>query len=69
MKLPKEEVATAMDYQEILGEAPLVILIRVVMMQILGWPSYMFFNTMGAEMYPPGTNVRAYRCVDRHISY
>lgn len=57
MKLPKEEVATAMDYEEILGEAPLFILIRLIMQQALGWPAYMFFNTMGAEMYPAGTNV------------
>ncbi|TCD68243.1 hypothetical protein EIP91_011312 [Steccherinum ochraceum] len=56
MKLPKEEVATAMDYEEILGEAPLFILIRLIMQQALGWPAYMFFNTMGAEMYPAGTN-------------
>jgi len=56
LALPEEEKATAMDYEEILGEAPLFILIRLVMMQILGWPSYLFFNTMGAEAYPPGTN-------------
>ncbi|KAH8102903.1 delta-12 fatty acid desaturase [Cristinia sonorae] len=56
MKLPQEEVAQPIDYEEILGEAPLFILLRLVAMQILGWPSYLFFNTMGAESYPPGTN-------------
>ena len=57
MKLPPKEVAARSDYEEILGEAPLFILIRLVLMQTLGWPSYLLFNTMGAEAYPPGTNV------------
>lgn len=46
-----------MDYEELLEDAPLFVLIRLVLMQLLGWPSYIFFNTMGSRAYPKGTNV------------
>lgn len=55
--LPKEEVAKAIDYEEILGEAPLVTLLRLIAMQLFGLQSYLAFNTLGAEIYPSGTNV------------
>ena len=57
LSLPKEGVATAIDYDEILGEAPLVTLLKLFVMQALGLHSYLTFNTLGAEAYPPGTSV------------
>lgn len=56
--VPEEEKATAMDYEELFGEAPLFILGRLICMQILGWPAYLVENTLGNPSYPPWTNVR-----------
>jgi hypothetical protein len=29
----------------------------MVIIQLFGWPYYLFTNVMGSPMYPPGTNV------------
>ncbi|TCD65363.1 hypothetical protein EIP91_002761 [Steccherinum ochraceum] len=44
------------DYEELLGEAPLFILGRLVLQQILGWPAYLIDNTLGSPVYPAWTN-------------
>ncbi|KAG2003676.1 delta-12-fatty acid desaturase [Coprinopsis cinerea AmutBmut pab1-1] len=54
--LPDETKATKADYEEIFEETPLWTLWRMFVMQMFGWWVYLSQNTMGAPMYPPGTN-------------
>ncbi|KAK7693167.1 hypothetical protein QCA50_002733 [Cerrena zonata] len=72
LKLPEESKATPMDYTELLEDAPLFVLIRLVFMQLLGWHSYIFYNAMGSRAYPKGTNHFSpmsplFRPKDRHL--
>lgn len=60
-KLPPQEKARAMDYEEIFEEMPLFTLGRMVLMQLLGMQAYLLRNSMGSPMYPSGTNVRQER--------
>ncbi|KAF9453348.1 delta-12 fatty acid desaturase [Macrolepiota fuliginosa MF-IS2] len=55
-KLPPQEKAREMDYEEIFEEMPLFTLGRMVLMQLLGMQSYLLRNSMGSPMYPPGAN-------------
>ncbi|KAF8067655.1 fatty acid desaturase-domain-containing protein [Lyophyllum atratum] len=54
--LPDEKKATKFDYAEVFEETPIVTLVRMLVMQGLGWWLYLAKNTMGSKMYPPGTN-------------
>jgi hypothetical protein len=57
LHLPEEHVATPADYAELLEDAPLFILYRLILMQLAGLQVYLLFNTMGSKAYPRGTNV------------
>jgi omega-6 fatty acid desaturase (delta-12 desaturase) len=54
--LPSKDKARETDYSEAFEDAPLVLLYRMVIMQLLGLQLYFAFNLLGAPMYPPGTN-------------
>ncbi|KAJ7043561.1 delta-12 fatty acid desaturase [Mycena alexandri] len=54
--LPPESVAELADYYEIFEDAPLYTLLRILIMQIFGWPLYLFTNAMGSPRHPRGTN-------------
>ena len=66
LKLPEEAKATSQDYKEILEEAPLFVLARILFMQLLGWQTYILFNVMGSRAYPKGTNVSSLLCEMSH---
>ena len=55
--LPCESSATPSDYHDMFEETPIYTLIRMVLMQLLGWQYYLLTNAMGSPMYPSGTNV------------
>ena len=55
--LPASKTARETDYHDIFEETPIYTLVRMVAMQLLGWQSYLCFNTLGSPMYPEGTNV------------
>jgi omega-6 fatty acid desaturase (delta-12 desaturase) len=55
--LPSESTATPADYHEIFEETPIYMLLRMLLMQAVGWQYYLCSNVMGSPMYPPGTNV------------
>ncbi|KAI0311930.1 fatty acid desaturase-domain-containing protein [Amylostereum chailletii] len=54
--LPPQSVASTLDYHELFEEAPLYTLLRMLLMQLIGWQTYLFCNTGGSPSYPPGTN-------------
>ncbi|KAI0694106.1 delta-12 fatty acid desaturase [Cytidiella melzeri] len=54
--LPSEDRSKTLDYQEIFDDTPLFVLGKMLLMQLLGWQSYLLQNTLGSPMYPPGTN-------------
>ncbi|KAI0027699.1 delta-12 fatty acid desaturase protein [Vararia minispora EC-137] len=56
MGLPPAKVARKADYAEIFEETPIWTLARVLIMQAFGWWLYLSQNTLGARMYPKGTN-------------
>jgi len=56
-KLPPANIAEFRDYHEILEETPLYTLVRMMIMQLLGWQIYLFMDTMGSPRHPRGTNV------------
>jgi omega-6 fatty acid desaturase (delta-12 desaturase) len=39
-------------------ETPLFTLLRLLVMQLLGWQIYLFSDSMGSPRHPKGTNVR-----------
>jgi hypothetical protein len=41
-------------------------LVRMIIMQTMGWQLYLTYNTLGSPMYPDGTNVGLSSI--RHIS-
>jgi len=55
--LPPESTATFSDYHVIFGETPIYTLLRMILMQLLGWQYYLLTNVTGSSMYPSGTNV------------
>ncbi|EPQ53468.1 hypothetical protein GLOTRDRAFT_130803 [Gloeophyllum trabeum ATCC 11539] len=55
-KLPEEKKAQPADYAEVFEETPIWTLTRMLIMQGMGWWLYLTRNTLGAKMYPPGTN-------------
>lgn len=61
--LPAQHVARLADYHEIFEDAPLYTLIRILVMQLFGWHSYIFFNVKGNPRYPSGTNVRLWHII------
>ena len=73
---PQESMKKA-DYEEIFGETPVYTLLRMAVMQLLGWQLYLTYNTLGSPMYPPGTNVSLaevfsfffYRILSHHILF
>ncbi|KAJ7281581.1 delta-12 fatty acid desaturase [Mycena rebaudengoi] len=54
--LPAEPDAHLADYHEIFEDSPIYTLLRILIMQIFGWPIYLFTNAMGSPRHPPGTN-------------
>ncbi|KAJ8473321.1 hypothetical protein ONZ45_g16338 [Pleurotus djamor] len=54
--LPPPQKAHARDYHEIFEETPIYTLLRMLLMQSLGWQYYLVANAMGSPMYPKGTN-------------
>jgi len=54
--LPAQENARKADYAEVFEETPIWTLSRVLIMQGLGWWLYLSQNTLGAKIYPAGTN-------------
>ena len=63
--LPPESKATPLDYHEIFEETPIYSLVRIIMMQLLGWQSYLLTNALGSPMYPAGTNVSFISSLER----
>lgn len=57
LKLADDKVLKRTDYQEIFEETPIFTLLRMVVMQTMGWQLYLTYNTLGSPMYPEGTNV------------
>ncbi|KAL7284144.1 hypothetical protein ACG7TL_001425 [Trametes sanguinea] len=55
-KLPPKERASTADYAEVLEETPLFTMVRLFVMQAMGWWLYLTFNMLGSKMYPKGTN-------------
>ncbi|KAI0674370.1 fatty acid desaturase-domain-containing protein [Trametes maxima] len=55
-KLPPKERATTADYAEVLEETPLFTMVRMFVMQAMGWWLYLTCNKLGSKMYPKGTN-------------
>ncbi|KAI0777743.1 fatty acid desaturase-domain-containing protein [Trametes elegans] len=55
-KLPPKERATTADYAEVLEETPLFTMVRMFVMQAMGWWLYLTYNALGSKMYPKGTN-------------
>jgi len=56
-KLPPASSAHITDYHDIFEETPIYTLVRMIIMQALGWQFYLVTNAMGSPMYPAGTNV------------
>ena len=56
--LPPATKARAIDYHDVFEETPVYTLGRMLLMQLLGWQTYLLCNTLGSPMYPAGTNVR-----------
>ncbi|KAI0635236.1 fatty acid desaturase-domain-containing protein [Trametes polyzona] len=54
--LPPKERASTADYAEVLEETPLFTMIRMFVMQAMGWWLYLTCNMLGSKMYPKGTN-------------
>jgi hypothetical protein len=57
LKMAPEAVMKKADYDELLGETPFYTLVRMAIMQFLGWQLYLTINALGSTAYPPGTNV------------
>ena len=55
--LPRESSATFSDYSDIFEETPIYTLMRMIIMQLLGFQCYLLRNVLGSPMYPSGTNV------------
>ncbi|CDO70622.1 hypothetical protein BN946_scf184748.g20 [Trametes cinnabarina] len=55
-KLPPKERSSTADYAEVLEETPLFTMVRLFVMQAMGWWLYLTFNMLGSKMYPKGTN-------------
>ncbi|KAI0640444.1 fatty acid desaturase-domain-containing protein [Trametes meyenii] len=56
LKLPDANVATPMDYKELIEETPLFTLFKMVIRQFLGFQLYLIHNRKGNPKYPPGTS-------------
>ncbi|KAJ2916890.1 hypothetical protein MD484_g3491, partial [Candolleomyces efflorescens] len=54
--LPPESKAKIADYHDVFEEVPLYTLLRIVLMQAIGWQYYLLTNIMGNPSYPQGTN-------------
>ncbi|KAJ7504425.1 delta-12 fatty acid desaturase [Mycena galericulata] len=54
--LPAESLAKLCDYHEIFEDTPIYTLLRIVIMQIFGWPMYLFTNALGSPRHPRFTN-------------
>ena len=55
--LPPAKFAERRDYHEIFEETPFYTLVRMMIMQLLGWQIYLFTDSMGSPRHPRGTNV------------
>ncbi|KAF8069220.1 delta-12 fatty acid desaturase [Lyophyllum atratum] len=44
-------------YHDLFEETPLYTLLRLVVMQVIGWQVYLLTDTTGNPKYPPGTNM------------
>lgn len=67
-KLPPIMAATVADYHEIFEETPAYSLLRILLMQALGWQFYLFTNALGSPMYEnkPSLHVRSDRLNDAY---
>ncbi|KAF8069221.1 fatty acid desaturase-domain-containing protein [Lyophyllum atratum] len=54
--LPEQDKATAIDYDEILGDTPIYTLYMLIRQQLLAFPAYLLFNVSGQPNYPKWTN-------------
>ncbi|KAH9941308.1 fatty acid desaturase-domain-containing protein [Epithele typhae] len=54
--LPPPKRATTADYAEVFEETPLFTMVRMFVMQAMGWWLYLSVNKLGSKMYPKGTN-------------
>ena len=52
-----ETVMKQSDYGDIFEETPIWTLLRMIVMQSMGWQLYLTYNSLGSPMYPEGTNV------------
>ncbi|KAL0945986.1 hypothetical protein HGRIS_012264 [Hohenbuehelia grisea] len=48
--------ASALDYDELLGDTPIYTLFMLVRQQLLAFPAYLLFNVSGQKHYPKWTN-------------
>lgn len=64
--LPKIEIVKINDYHEIFEEAPIYTLLRMLIMQTVGWQFYLFTNAMGNQKYSAGANVSLSYAFIRH---
>ena len=55
--LAPEKLMKRRDYQEIFEEAPIYTILRMLLMQSVGWVVYLTVNSLGSPMYPKGTGV------------
>ncbi|KAK2467516.1 hypothetical protein APHAL10511_000371 [Amanita phalloides] len=55
-KLPPANTAQLRDYHQVFEETPLYTLVRMMVMQLLGWQIYLFADAMGSPRHPRGTN-------------
>lgn len=56
------ERKSGLDPQEVFEDAPIYVLSKMLIMQLLGWQIYLFTNEMGNPSYPKGTNVSSNGC-------
>ncbi|KAI0340342.1 hypothetical protein BDW22DRAFT_1430949 [Trametopsis cervina] len=54
--LPAAEQTQPLRYRELFEDTPIFNFGRIAFMQLFGWQVYLFRNTLGSPMYPPGTN-------------
>ncbi|KAK0478816.1 delta-12 fatty acid desaturase [Armillaria novae-zelandiae] len=50
------ERKSGLDPHEVFEDAPIYVLSKMLIMQLLGWQIYLFTNEMGNQSYPKGTN-------------
>ena len=44
------------EFREALEDSPIVLIMKMILRQTVGWPLYLFTNATGQVHYPAGTN-------------